>query len=255
MITIDRFSYHSGLRYVNTGEKFAFSVITLVLCVGSRSVCLAVFVLLAMGILTIKKGKIPLGGYLRLLSVTVAFLGMNSLVLGTSIRQTPLEVFSVRFGTWYLTAGRETICYGIQIFVTAMAAVSCLYFLSCNTTMTDIFVLLRRWKCPVLIVELMLLIYRFIFVLLDRGQAVAAAQKSRLGNRDYRTGIHSFGQLISCLFISSVKRSEALFDAMESRCYDGEIRVLEEEYPPKRIEIFGILAFELWACFLIWIGR
>ena len=139
MITIDRFSYHSGLRYVNTGEKFAFSVITLVLCVGSRSVCLAVFVLLAMGILTIKKGKIPLGGYLRLLSVPVAFLGMNSLVLGTSIRQTPLEVFSVRFGTWYLTAGRETICYGIQIFVTAMAAVSCLYFLSCNTTMTDIF--------------------------------------------------------------------------------------------------------------------
>lgn len=255
MITIDRFSYNSRLRYVNTGEKFAFSVITLALCVGSRSVYLAAFVLLAMGILTVKKGGIPISGYLRLLTIPLMFLGMNSLVLGTSIRQTPLEVFSVRLGSWYLTAGRETICYGIQIFVTAMAAVSCLYFLSCNTTMTDLLVLLRRWKCPALIAELMLLIYRFIFVLLDRGQAIAIAQKSRLGNRDYRTGVRSFGELVSCLFISSIKRSEALFDAMESRCYDGEIRVLEEEYPPKRKEIFGILAFELWACFLIWIGR
>lgn len=255
MITIDRLSYGSGLRYVNTGEKAVFSIITLVLCVGSRSMYLAVFVLLAMGILTVRKGGIPFFEYLHLLTIPMVFLGMNSLVLGISIRQTPLEVFSVRIGAWYLTAGRETCFYGIQIFVTAMAAVSCLYFLSCNTTMTDLLVLLRRWKCPALIAELMLLIYRFIFVLLDRGQAIAIAQKSRLGNRNYRTGIHSFGKLVSCLFISSVKRSEALFDAMESRCYDGVIRVLEEEYPPKRKEIFSIFVFELVACFLIWIGR
>lgn len=121
--------------------------------------------------------------------------------------------------------------------------------------MTDLLILFRKWKCPALIAELMLLIYRFIFVLLDRGKAVSIAQKSRLGNRDYRTGLHSFGELVSCLFVNSVKRSEALFDAMESRCYDGVIRVLEEEHPPKKREAFGMIAFELWACFLIWIGR
>lgn len=255
MATIDKLSYHSRLRYVNTGEKFAFSAITLVLCIGSRSVCLAVFVFFAMGILTVKKGGIPISEYLRLLTIPMVFLGMNSLVLGVSIRQTPLEVFAIRWGSWYLTGGRETIGYGLQIFITAMAAVSCLYFLSCNTTMTDLLILFRKWKCPALIAELMLLIYRFIFVLLDRGRAVSIAQKSRLGNRDYRTGLHSFGELVSCLFVNSVKRSEALFDAMESRCYDGVIRVLEEEHPPKKREAFGMIAFELWACFLIWIGR
>ena len=169
---------------------------------------------------------------------------LNVVVLGLSIRRTPLEVFAISFGNWYLTASKETLYYAFQIFVTAMASVSCLYFLSCNTPMTDILNVLKKLRCPKLLIELMMLIYRFIFVLLDCAHEISISQKSRLGNIDYRTSLKSFGTLVSALFVRAVKRSGFLYDAMESRCYDGDLRVLCEDHPPKKKEILMILCFE-----------
>lgn len=255
MITIDRLSYNSRLRYIHTGEKVVFSMIPLVLCVASRSILLAAVVFVVMGILTVKKGGIPLLDYLRLLTVPLLFLVMNAVILGISISKTPMELFAVPFGTWYLTAGKETVYYGICVFLTAMAAVSCMYFLACNTTMTDLLIFLRKVKCPSLVMELMLLIYRFIFVLLDCAHSIALSQHSRLGYGDYKTSLRSFGMLVSSLFVRSVKRSSALFDAMESRAYDGVIQVLEEECPVNKKELAGIIVFEAFLIVLLWMER
>lgn len=249
-LMIDRLSYQSRLRYINSGEKAAFAVMTLILCVAGRSVLLGILVFAVMGILTVGKGGIPFSCYRRLLAVPLSFLLLNTAVLSLSIRETPLELFAVPFGGWYLTAGAETLGYGVRVFVTAMAAVSCLYFLSCSTPMTDILGVLKRLKCPRLLIELMLLIYRFIFVLLDSADSIHISQVSRLGNRDYPTALRSFSGLVTALFIRSVRRSGRLYDAMESRCYDGVIAVLHEDRPAKAGEIAWILGFEL-LCVLI----
>ena len=255
MLTIDRLSYNSRLRYVHTGGKVVFSMIPLVLCVVSRSILLAVVVFFVMGILTVKKGGIPLLDYLRLLTVPLLFLVMNGVILGISIRQVPLDLFALPVGTWYLTAGKETVSYAVRVFLTAMGAVSSMYFLACNTTMTDLLSFLRKVKCPSLVMELMLLIYRFIFVLLDCAHFIALSQHSRLGYGDYKTSLRSFGMLVSSLFVRSVKRSSALFDAMESRAYDGVIQVLEEEYPVNKKELTGIAVFEAFLMVLLWMER
>lgn len=47
MIVIDKLCYQSKLRYENAGEKFAFAVITLCICVMSRSAAVAGIVLAA----------------------------------------------------------------------------------------------------------------------------------------------------------------------------------------------------------------
>ena len=244
MPVIDRLSYQSKLRYMNAGEKFFFSVVTLILCVTARSVLISLSILGLMSILTVWKGGIPADRYLKLLTIPLLFLLVNSLILGLSIRQTPLEVFAIPIGSWYLTASRETLYYAVQIFVTAMAAVSCLYFLSCNTPVTDILGVLKKLKCPKLLIELMLLIYRYIFILLDCAHAISVSQKARLGNMTFRQSLHSFGQLVSALFVRAVRRSGILYDAMESRCYDGELRLLSEDLPPKKGELFLIFGFE-----------
>ena len=244
MLIIDKLSYQSKLRYMNAGEKFLFSVATLVLCIVGLSVMICLPVRALMSLLTVWKGGIPLRRYLKLLTIPLLFLLVNSLILGLSIRRTPLEVFAISFGNWYLTASKETLYYAFQIFVTAMASVSCLYFLSCNTPMTDILNVLKKLRCPKLLIELMMLIYRFIFVLLDCAHEISISQKSRLGNIDYRTSLKSFGTLVSALFVRAVKRSGFLYDAMESRCYDGDLRVLCEDHPPKKKEILMILCFE-----------
>ena len=80
------------------------------------------------------------------------------------------------------------------------------------------------------------------------------SQKSRLGNRDLKTSLKSFGSMVSVLFIRALKKSGALYDAMEARCYDGTIRVLTEKPSPRNGRKFSSsLFFEILLLLLtIW---
>ncbi|MGI6006140.1 MAG: cobalt ECF transporter T component CbiQ [Ruminococcus sp.] len=253
MILIDKLCYQSRLRYENAGEKFAFAVITLFICVMSRSAAVACIVLMVTGILTVWKGGIPVSRYIRFLTVPLAFLLLSTLAIMFNIRRAPLDLFALRIGDWYLTAGSHSFFYALQLILTALAAVSCLYFLSFNTPMPDILEVLRKLHCPKLLIEMMLLIYRFIFILLDTASAISKSQDCRLGNKDYRTSLKSFGMLGSVLMIRAVSRSGRLYDAMEARCYDGRIRVLSENRPPRKKIILMIGCFEvLLFSFAVW---
>lgn len=244
MIVIDKLCYRSKLRYENAGEKFAFAVITLCISVMSRSAAVACIVLAVTGILTVCKGGIPVSRYLRFLAAPLAFLFLSTVAIIFNIKQSPLDLFAIPIGNWYLTASRESVLYAIQLILTALSSVSCLYFLSFTTPMPDILEILKKLHCPKLLIELMLLTYRFIFVLLETASAISTSQNCRLGNKDYKSSLKSFGMLGSVLMIRAVSRSNKLYDAMEARCCDGAIRVLSESHPPKKKVIFAIVVFD-----------
>ena len=69
MLIIDKLSYQSKLRYVNAGEKFFFSLATLILCVIARSAALCLPVLALMSLLTVVKSGTPLRRYLQLMAI------------------------------------------------------------------------------------------------------------------------------------------------------------------------------------------
>lgn len=245
MIVIDTLCYRSRLRYVNAAEKVAFSILTLIFCVVSRSCIVAVLALITNGFLTVGKGKLSFSRYGKLMMVPVVFLLLSTAAIVVNLSRTPMDAFAFSVGAWYLTGSYEGLRFGLRLILTAWASVSCLYFLSLNTTVTDILSVLRKLHCPDILTELMLLIYRFLFIVLHTASEIRAAQDARLGNRDFRTSVQSFGKMGTALLIQSLKKSNALYDAMESRCYDGKIRVLTEEYPARAKEITGIVLFEL----------
>ena len=243
MLLIDKLSYQSKLRYVNASEKLVYALLTLVLCILSRSVKVAVLVFAVNGVLTVGKGGIPLFRHIKLLMIPLAFLAAGTAAVMINVSRTPMDAFALQAGEWYVTGSCEGIRRGLGLCVTALSAVSSLYFLSLNTVMTDILCACRKMHFPPLLMELMLLIYRFIFVLFETAFSITVSQQSRLGNRGFRTRIRSFGMLGASLFILALKRSAALYDAMESRCYDGSIRVLSREHPVKTAEIAAIVLY------------
>ena len=253
MLLIDKLSYQSKLRYINASEKLVYAVLTLVLCILSRSVKVAVLVFAVNGILIVGKGGIPLFRYIKLLTIPLAFLAAGTAAIMINISKMPLDAFAFSVGEWYITGSRNGLYQGWKLCATALAAVTCLYFLSLNTVMTDILGACRKLRLPSLLIELMLLIYRFIFVLFETASSIMISQQSRLGNRDFKTRVRSFGALGTSLFILSLKRSNALFDAMESRCYDGRIQVLSREQPVRVGEVVMIVLYEavliaVWFC-------
>lgn len=253
MIVIDQFCYRSKLRYENSGEKFVFAVITLCICVVSRSAAVAGIVLAVTGILTVCKGGVPVSVYLKFLTVPLSFLLLSTMALLFHISGTPLDLFAFPVGDVYITGSRDSFFYAVQLIMTALSSVSCLYFLAFTTPMTDILEVLRKLHCPKLLLELMLLIYRFIFVLQNVASAISVSQECRLGKKDYKTSLKSFGMLGSVLMIRAVGRANRLFDSMEARCYDGTIRVLSESRPPKRKAVIWISLFEIFlVLFAVW---
>ena len=252
MLLIDKLSYQSKLRYVNASEKLVYALLTLVLCVLSRSVKVAVLVFAVNGVLTVGKGGIPLFRYIKLLMIPLAFLAAGMAAVMINVSRIPMDAFALPAGEWYITGSCEGIRCGLRLCITALSAVSSLYFLSLNTVMTDILCACRKLHFPPLLTELMLLIYRFIFVLFETASSITVSQQSRLGNRSFKTRIRSFGKLGSSLFILALKRSGALYDAMESRCYDGSIRVLSREQPAKAGEI-AVIALYGAVLVLVWL--
>ena len=252
MLLIDKLSYQSKLRYVNASEKLVYALLTLVLCVLSRSVKVAVLVFAVNGVLTVGKGGIPLFRYIKLLMIPLAFLAAGTAAVMINVSRTPMDAFALPAGEWYITGSCEGIRCGLRLCITALSAVSSLYFLSLNTVMTDILCACRKLHFPSLLTELMLLIYRFIFVLFETASSITVSQQSRLGNRSFKTRIRSFGKLGSSLFILALKRSGALYDAMESRCYDGSIRVLSREQPAKAGEV-AVIALYGAVLVLVWL--
>lgn len=250
MLTIDKLSYLSKLRYTNPAEKFFYSLLTLIFCIVSRSITIGLLVLVVNFILTVKFGGISYKRYLKLMFIPMSFLILSTLAIFLNISKKPLDLYSLPIGSFYLTGSREGFSRAVSLVITALASVSSLYFLSLNTTMTDLFSVMRKFKVPGLFIELMLLIYRYIFVLLDTAHSISVSQDSRLGNKDYKTSLKSFSQMVSALFVRSVKRSRYLFDAMEARGYDGEIKVLEEHRPINKRTVFKIVIFEMFLLIL-----
>lgn len=245
MIIVDKLCYYSKLRYTNASEKFAFSMLTLVACIISRSIVIAILVLAVTGILTVLGGGIPLSRYRSLMMVPIIFLLLSTVAILINISKIPLDAFAIPIGSYYITGSFAGLYRGIQLIFTALASVSCLYFLSLNTPMTDILEVLRKLHVPALILELMMLIYRYIFVLMNLASDITTSQHSRLGNVNLKTARKSFASMISSVFILSIRRSNELYDAMESRCYDGSIKVLSENHPAKKNEILLITGFEI----------
>ncbi len=245
MILIDTLSYTSRLRQVNPGEKFAFCMLTLIFCVVSRSLAVAGVVLAATGFLTVRRGGIPLSRYLSLLRIPAVFLLLCSAAVMVNLSRTPLNAFALPIGSWYLTGSEEEILAGFRLALTALSAVSCLYFLALSTPPPDLLYLGKKLHVPGLILELMLLIYRYLFLLLFAASAITTAQESRLGNHNLRASLRSFSQMAGTVFLLALRRSNALYDAMESRCYDGEIRVLSLPRRARPGEVALIFCFEL----------
>lgn len=228
MIGIDKYAYASKLKKVDPMQKFVFAMLTLGVCLWANSIPVSVMVLFIMGWVTVRRGGTPFGFFIKMLLIPMTFLVIGVATIAVNASDTPAGfLLSIPVGKLFIGVSGTGIVYALQLFFKALGAVSCLYCLSLSTPMVDVLAVLRRLKVPGLMVELMSLIYRFIFVFLETADTMYTAQDSRLGYSTLANGYRSLGALASTLFIRAFKKSDDLYTALEARGYDGELNVLE----------------------------
>lgn len=255
MLMLDTLAARSGLRGVSPGLKTAFSVIVLLLCVGAADAVVGIAVAVSMASLMWLLGKVAPGQIFRLLRIPMLFLLVSCTVV-------LLEPGSSAFGIWQLQAGnlcfcvtRESLRRAITLFFQAMGAITCLYFLSSATPVPQLIEVLRRWRVPELVIELMYLIYRYLFVLLDVQQKLTTAASARLGYAGARRSVSTAGRVSGALLSSSFRRSSLCYDAMESRGYDGRLAFLSHMPQLRRKHLLAASAYVLALLALILVRK
>ncbi|MEW9121090.1 MAG: cobalt ECF transporter T component CbiQ [Thermotaleaceae bacterium] len=247
MLSIDQYAYSNKLKSVHPVEKFALSLLTLTMCLVSKSWLLHFIVIAFMSFLIIFAAQIPKKSYLKLMLVPFAFLSVGVLGIAVTVtKEGGMINHGFQMGNWIIGLTQQGMDQAMETFFRAYASVSCLYFLTLTTPMIDIIWILKRMKVPAILIEMMTLVYRFIFVLLETASMMYLSQECRLGYSSIRKSYHSLGQLISNLFVKSLHRSEELVIALSARGYKGDLDVLEEEYAYSIKNMTSIFILEIF---------
>ena len=253
VLVIDVYARRSHYFAWSPALKTAGCVLLLLLCVASPSIWVPLALAVALACLTVWGGGIALHDYLALLSLPASFLLLSGLALLWDYAPVRAGVAAIPLWNGWLVVTEAAQVRARLVMARALGAVNCLYFLSLSTTMPEILSVLRRARVPSVITELAVLIYRYLFVLLSVYQSMKDAAASRLGYSGFARSIRTTGAVYGNLLAASFRRAGACFDAMESRCYDGEIRFLEREKPvtlPAAL-LFGSLLAGAAVCMMI----
>lgn len=225
MLLIDKYAYLNKLASVHPLEKMIFSLGLLLITLIMRDERLSLITFLVMSAFIILGAKIPLAYYGKLLLLPSFFLltSLVSILLSftSSTNTLPAHIWSFTFRNWTVFIGNASVLAAQQLFFIVLGSISCLYFLILTTSVQGICYVLRQWRLPSLLVELVELIYRFIFMFLESMQNIHLAQQARLGYHSPMQWLRSVSMLIVALFVEMFQRSRELNNAMQSRGGDA----------------------------------
>ena len=233
---IDSYAYKSKLRKINPAFKVIFAFLTLLICIIADNIYVSLAIIVSMGFITIFKGGIKFHEYMSLMSIPLVFMILGSIAIAFGVSMSPIGDYNLHLCGFYLYTSDENIMKTIEIVIKAFGAISAMYMMTLSTNISEIISVLRKAHIPKIIIELMSMIYRFIFILIDVQCKISC---------------YSFGSTASNLLIVSLKKANTYYNAMESRCYNGDMLFLEEEKKVKTIHVvlaciyFSILIF-IW---------
>jgi len=173
------------------------------------------------------------------LSTVAVLVVIQTFTLGT----TPLASWEI--GGWAVTARAEGLRQGLFL-----GALSVVLILGITTPAHRIFQALRGFRISRDWVEIAILMYRYIFVLLDRVNDLAAAQRLRLGYRTPRRSLASLSALAGSTIVHSFEQAGRTHNAMRLRGYSGtmpfgELPALEGR--DQRILVAGLIGIAVLA--------
>lgn len=251
MALLERYAYASHLRAVDPLQKLGLSGTVLILCLTSPHPAVGGGAFLWMIGLLISIAGVPLRVVVRLLIAQGLFLGLAviGVALSVSTSAPPAPFRSVALGPFWISTSPAALDQTLLLLSRAGGSVSALSFLTLTTPMVDLFEGLRRLRVPVLLLDVMQTMYRFIFLLLDTMERMVIAQQSRLGYATWRTSMRSSGIVASRVWLDAYQRSRRMQQALDSRGYAGELRVLPSTYHHSRnlYLLHGVMMLSLLA--------
>ena len=237
----------NGLREVNTYLKITAGFGSIFLCLLSSSFIPPLIIALALSGAILFLARVDAKTYAELFIVPIWFAVMS--VAGIILISGGQDIFWKWdvLPQFSLSVTRQSLNQGIFVFCRVIGGMSALCFIALTTPMTDIFIVFRKCRVPEIVIDLMMIIYRTIFILMDQVVQIYNAQVMRLGYSTVKESIHSCASLCGAAFIASWNAGEDLIMAMDARCYSGKFALLGENRP---VELKPLIALAIFLSFV-----
>lgn len=139
---------------------------------------------------------------------------------------------------------------GLELGSRILGGMGVLLFFSLTTPLPELMRAARFFHCPPVLMELVLIMYRYIFLMFAEAGRIRTAQKARLGFVSFGNALRSAGTLGGMLVLRSYDRAERSFSAMRCRGYRGTIAVTTPG--PLRGCDWGVLLASVVLLGLLW---
>ena len=239
---LDDYALMNPLRHRNNWLKLAIVFFGLIVGVSCTSPITPVFIGLCMSFTTIAFGRVSPRFYSKLLLAPMGFAAAGILIIAF-FSGSGQDLLSFKLIGYPLSIKADGLELALLVLSRSLSGICCLYFLALTTPMIELFAVFKASRLPESLIELTMLIYRYIFVFLEIAFSIMYDQTIRLGYSNFKRSIKSIGMLTSTLFIRSLEQGDKLFIAMNSRCYNGKMNVFEVHKPIKAAELFLTSAY------------
>lgn len=164
--------------------------------------------------------------YLRWLLVPLLFLfaSLPGILLSWSPVMQEL-VWSVPLGSGWLGIAPASLHLAGATFCRSLAAVVATYWFVLTTPFQQQIRLLQRGRLPAVLIEHMVLTYRFIFILLEEAATIRQAQSLRFGYSSLRTSYHSLSMLVGLLLQRVFIRYRQMEIALDIKLFQGDFHL------------------------------
>ena len=137
-----------------------------------------------------------------------------------------------------LTATDAGVAFFATVILKSWLSVTAAVLLTSTTPPFSLLSALRSLKLPAVLVSIVMLMYRYLFVLVDEAQRLMRARAARSAAVGASSGgtiawrAKGVGGMAGSLFIRTLDRSERIYLAMLARGYDGQIRLSRQRPLP-----------------------
>ena len=243
MNSIDEVAFASPMRHMAPLGKLLLCLFLLIASLASATIIVPLLVLgIGLGLILYgTKGKVPRVVGIALLDSLLVLL-VSALLIALMTGGTVVAVYDL-FGL-KVTFTQEGVAIATGLIAKVLAGMTVMLAFALTTPIPHLAIALRQVRVPREVCEVMVLIYRYSFLLLEQLEAMRLAAEVRLGFRGARRRLRTSGKMAVGVFTRSLEMAERSEVALRSRAFKGDFRTFRE--PGKMGAIWYVLPAALF---------
>lgn len=222
MLIIDKYAYQNRWIDVSPVLKWWSYLVVLIGAMMAPMVGqFALFVVLS--IATCYAGRLTSKQYLKWLSLPFGFLLMSLIVMVLTYNDNPARlIFGVPAFDGYIGISSQTVNTTLSTLFRCLCSIAATLCFVIITPFNQCVQLLKKARLPSVLVEQILLTYRFIFIFIEEAHAIFIAQTLRFGYTKRSLWLKSLAMLVGVLLQRVMIRHQHMQSALAVKLYQGE---------------------------------